>query len=247
MQIPVNDTHFFIVFPVLIGLALDTYMRYKKTGNISTLYISLGSLFLGLGSFFWAVPSLFTSDPKTLSYFTLVADSFQALFFLMLWLLAIRAFFSTNKLLKIFMYIFVYSITFASILQSTYRTVISPYTTYIVELSSSTYDIVFKDTTYYYFFAAINSISLILLGVYFLRNANSSTSSSQRTRIKAMSLIFILGSLVFIAVPAVPFGTNINLEDRTISIIYVIVLIVLLISTMSRVLNRKKTIPRIPS
>lgn len=235
MQLPIYDSHFLIGFPVLIGLALETYSRYRKSGNISTLYISLTSLFLGISSFFWGVPSLFTTDPKTLSFFTLLGDISQAFMFLMLWLLAIRAFLSTNKLHKTIGYVFAYSITIIAIADSIRRFLTTPYTTYIEEISSTAYDIIFIDAPLFFILAFINSLSFILLGVYFWRSARSATSSTQRFRIKAVSVIFMLGSLVYIVIPAIQKDTNLNLDDKILSVIYIIAFIILLISYISRI------------
>ena len=239
MQFPINDIHFFIGFPVLLGLSIDTYLKYRKSKNPTTLLIALASFFLSAALITWSLPTLFTDDTKVLSFFTFIADSLQAMMFLMIWILVIRGYIF-NKTLKALAYIGATTLAVVAVADAALRNLRPPYSTTLESLSSGTYDIVFAESMSYTIITALNSISLLLIGFYFWRSGNSSTDSAQRFRIKSLALAFLLTSIIYIALPAVGFDTNIDITDIALTAIFSILAISGITSFVINRLNRNK-------
>ncbi len=239
MQLPLNDIHFFIGFPVLMVLAIDTFLKYRKSGNVTTLYIAMASLFLALSQFCWGFPSLFTKDPQILSYFSFIGDSIQSLMFVMTWLIVVRGY-VIKKRTRIVSYIAITLITLLGIFEAFRVNLFPPYPTYIESLSANSYDIVFTSTTIYSTLTAINSISFLLIAVYFWRSANKSTSKSQKFRIKSLATAFLIASILYISLPLLTFDVGFDIEDVGTSIIFSIVGISGIAGFTANYLKRKR-------
>lgn len=238
MLFPVYDTHFYIGFFVLVWLAYDTFLRYRKNQNISSLYIALASLFLGFSMFCWGFPALFTSNPKTLSFFTFLGDCAQALSFLFLWILLIRAFLGTKSIAKIIASSMAVLLAIAFIIDAMNRNLTAPYTTSIKILSTNTFDIVFATAVSYSILTAINSVSLFLLSFYFWKQGDSAPNSAQKVRVKSLAIAFFCASLINVAMPTIPFGP-VELKDMTLTAVLSIIAVSVVISF---ILAKRKTL-----
>lgn len=223
MQFPIYDMHYYIGFPVLLWLAYDSYKRYRKNQNISSLYIACASLSMSLSMFTFGFPALFTNDPRTLSFFTFIGDCSQIAGFLFLWLLSIRAFLSSKPKIMFIANTFVLGLAIISMIEAMIRNLTFPYSTSIVKVSNTFFDIVYKDTLRYNILTAINSLSLFLLSFYFWKQSNSAPNKAQSLRIRALSIAFFISSLVFIVMPAIPIPGLIDIKDSMLTLIFLII------------------------
>jgi hypothetical protein len=242
MQLPFYDSNFFIGFIVMLGLSIDTFLRYRKSRNVSSLYIAIASLFLSLAMFFWGAPSLFTDDTKILSFFAFLGDSSQALMYLMAWILAIRAFLSSKPILKTISYLAVYTLMFACIADAAARSLVTPYNTTVVNVSYFSYDIVFASSPSYTILTALNSLALIPLGFYFWISSKQATEPAQKFRIKTLALTFLLAALLNIALPAIPINRIIDLKGIALSLIFLIIAVSAIISHYWKIETTKKKV-----
>lgn len=238
MQLPIKDIHFFVGFPVLLGLAIDTYLKYRKSRNTTTLLIALASLFLSIALLVWAVPTLFTSDTKTLSYFTFLGDSIQGLMFMMIWILVIRGYIF-NKKLQITAYLALAVLIVITVIDAAKRNLLYPYSTTLKQLSENSYDIVFAPSMSYTVITAINSISLLLIGFYFWKSGNSSTDSAQKFRIKSLALAFLVASIIYIALPAIGIDSNVDVSDIALTVIFALLALSGLVSFIINIRKSK--------
>ena len=238
MQLPLHDIYLFIGFPVLIGLGLNTYNNYKKTKNQSSLYVAVGSMFLASSLFFTIAPTIFTHDPKNIGYFAFIADISQSLFLYTIWLFAIKITLRTKQYWKVVGYLVTTSFLVASITEAAIRNLNPPYGVTITNLSAISYDIVITETPVYRLLLGLEYFSMILVGIYYWRNSFTAKNSTQKLRIRALSVAFIFGPFLCIGLPDVPIKPYINIKDIGVSIIYLIIGLSLLIGHIA---NRRNT------
>lgn len=223
MQIPIYDSHFFIGFPVLLWLAYDSYRRYRKNQNVSTLYLAYASLWMSITMFCFGFPALFTSNPRILSLFTFIGDCMLASALLFMWLLSIRAFLSNKPKTMFVANCVVIALAIGSFVDSFVRNLRLPYSTNLVAVTSNTSDIIFAGSLRYSILVGINSISLFLLSFYFWKQGNGAPNSGQRLRIRALSITFLFASLVLIAMPSIPLSNNFELRDLILSTVFILI------------------------
>lgn len=238
MQLPLHDTYLFIGFPVMIGLAINTFYKYKKTKNQTSLFIAIGSMCLAISLFFTGFPSLFIKDPKALGYFAFIADIFQSLLLYTIWLLAIKIYLSKNTILKYLGYFATTVLLIASILEAATRNLNPPYGIVLSKLSNISYDIIITETPIYRLLLGLEYLPMILVGIYFWRSSFSSSFRSQRIRVQGLSIAFVIGSLLFITIPTIPINPYLDIKDIAVSLVYLTIGVSML---MGYFLNKRKT------
>lgn len=226
MQYPIFDSHFYIGFFVLVWLAFDFFNRYRKSQNISTLYIACASFSLAISVFAFGFPVLWTRDPKTLSFFTFIGDCTQTASFLFLWLLSIRAFLGTKPKIMFIANTLVFLLAIVSMIDAILRNLTPPYLeTKIVSVSSYAFDITYTDSLRYSILTGLNSLSFFLLSFYFWKQGDAAPNSGQKLRIRGLAIAFFITSLVFIVMPAIPFKGLFDIKDGLLTIIFLIIVI----------------------
>jgi hypothetical protein len=226
MQYPIFDSHFYIGFFVLIWLAYDSYNRYRKSQNISTLYIACASFSLAISVFAFGFPALWTRDPKTLSVFTFIGDCTQIASFLFLWLLSIRAFLGSKPKIMFVANTVVFTLAIVSMIDAILRNLTPPYLdTKIVSVSSYAFDITYADSLRYSILTGLNSLSFFLLSFYFWKQGDAAPNSGQKIRIRGLAIAFFITSLVFVVMPAIPYKQLFDIKDGILTIIFLIIAI----------------------
>lgn len=204
--------------------AIYSYSRYKKTNNMTNLYLASMSFCGAMSQAAYGIPALFTSSNQTLSFFAFVGDSFMTGALLLAWLLCTRAYFSSKPKIMLVINIVLSLIAIATIVASGLNNLqASFFSTSLVKINETSSDIVFKDSMLFIVLNGLMSLSLFILTYYFWKQGGTAPTKSQRFRIKSLALSFFCLALVFVVMPAVPFSDYVELRSVTLSFAFIII------------------------
>lgn len=206
MFFPVNFLSAYVGFPILIGLAIDFFLRYKKNQTTTSLYLTCACLLAAFSQMFLAFPILFTTDTKTLSFYAYFADVFLATSFLFIWLFSINAFLGTKPRTTRFATISVFVLTIACYISAFYLNLFPPYSTSVIQSSSGLSKIIFRNSFDYTILFSIDRIALLLVGTYLFQQSNNAPTNGQRLRIRSFALLIILAIVTSAIIPVIQIG-----------------------------------------
>ncbi len=204
MQIPQNLIQDYLVLPFAVYLAIDNLIRYRKTKNLTSLQLCLATTYISVSMVAFGVPAAFTHDPRLISMGTFVGDVMQAASFIFLWFISIRAFLSHRPKLQKTAYIFVYLLTAALMAEAVYRDLTPPYGAKIIELSAGKLALIYNDTMFTTILYAVDSLALLILGIYFWMQAKAAPTLSQQIKIRSFAIGMVFITLAFTVPHAFP-------------------------------------------
>jgi hypothetical protein len=204
MEVPLNIIHNYIGFPVLLGLGIDTFRRYKKNNNVTSLYVGLACLSASLAEFCYGMPVLFTHNQRTLSITTLFGDILVGLSMMSLWFLTTRAFLSRWPKAVVFANTLVIAFTGVVITEALFRNLTLPYKITILHNANGGITYSYADAPLYTIFSSIDSLALVFMAIFFWRQGKAAPTKGQRLRIRSFATSFILVSVAFIVPATMP-------------------------------------------
>lgn len=204
MQIPLNILHDYIGAIVMGGLSIDLLRRNHRKPNSTTLHFGLATACMALATIAFGFPALLTHDTYRLSIGTFVGDLFATAAMLFLWFISIRAFLATRPRLSQIANVLVVLLTVACIAEGIHRNLTPPYGTSVIVHDGGQLALVYTDSLLYKILNPIDSLALVLISIYFFRQASIPTEKSQRLRLKSVSIGFIFGALAFLITPTLP-------------------------------------------
>lgn len=202
MQVPLNILHDYIGVVVMTGLSIDILRRNRRKPNLTTLYFGLATGCFALATGLFGLPALFTRDAFWLSLFTFIGDIFVSSAMLLLWFIGIRAFLATRPRATNIAYIAVIILTILCMAEAIHRNLTPPYSTMVTVGATGKIAVEYVDTLLYNILNPIDSLALVLIGIYFFRQANVPPQKSQRIRLRGVSIGFVFGALAFLVTPA---------------------------------------------
>ncbi len=239
MQIPLNIIHNYIGLIVMGSLSIDLLRRNRKHPNTTTLQLGLATLCATITTFFFGIPVLFTQDTQTISAWTFVGEVTQIAAMLFMWQIVIRAAFSLKPRFKGAATASVFLIAAASIAEAVHRNFTPPYSTSVLVRADSTIAVVYTNTMAYQILNSINSLALLALGLYFLKEANLAKLQSQRFRTRGIAIGFVIASCSFIFTAALPIDKQLPFSVTVLSVAFLIIAIVGIISLRMMRLERE--------
>lgn len=203
MEVPLNIIHNYVGLPVIIGVVFDTFRRYRVNRNPTTLYLGWTAVLTAIALFFFGIPVLFTQDTWLLSIGTLIGDIALMGMFVFLWFMGIRGTLERWPVVKNIALFLVVVLAASGVVEAFFRNLSPPYSTHVIA-NGSDIAIMYKDTLAYQIISGINSISLLLLGSFFWRQAYLAPNPGQRLRIKGLAVGFLFMASSFIVTPTFP-------------------------------------------
>ena len=204
MEVPINLLHNYIGTVVMAGLSIDILRRYFRNPNPTTLYFGLATASVVFVTASFGIPALFTHDAFWLSVFTFVGDLFLSVTLLFLWIISIRAFLSNRPTLAKIAAGSVGLLAAASMVEAIFRNLTYPYGTHIERTATNQLAVIYDHNMLFNILTAVNSLSLLFISIYFIRQASQPPALSQRIRLRGVSIGFIIAAFNFIATPLLP-------------------------------------------
>lgn len=204
MEVPINLLHNYIGTVVMTGLSIDILRRNRRNPNPTTLYFGLATAAVAVATAALGIPALFTHDRFILSATTFLSDIAVSVTLLFLWIISIRAFLSKfPKLSKVALAI-VGALAVTTMIEAIFRNLTFPYGTHIETTASGQLAVIYYHSMLFNILTAINSLSLLCISAYFLRQASQPPALSQRIRLRGVSIGFIIAGFNFITTPLMP-------------------------------------------
>lgn len=203
MEVPLNILHNYVGLPVLLGLSVDSLLRYRKTNNSTSLFFGWGCFAAAIATAFFGLPALFTHDSYLLSVGTFLGDIAYPVAMFLFWQISLRAATSKPRLI-LFVNTILGALTIALIFEAIFRNLTPPYGNRIIYDASGRTALEYTDTIFFTVFNAIDSLALIFLGIYFWRQGKNAPTRSQRVRILTVAPAFGIVTLAFLFGPLLP-------------------------------------------
>lgn len=204
MEVPLNSLHYYLGFPILLGLGIDSIRRYHKNRNTTSLYIGMACTLAGIALAAFGLPVLFTHNPKELSLGTMIGDISMAIAMMYLWFICIRAFLGSRKNLvltaNITAIVLMVLVSFGSIMANLFE----PYGTQITHNPEGGISLTYTEHMDFVILSGINSISLLLIALFFWRQGSAAPTKGQSIRIRSIAVGFILAIGPFITASFLP-------------------------------------------
>ncbi len=237
MQIPLNVIHNYIGFPVLIVLGIDTLHRYRKTLNITSLYLALACLFCSVALFSFGVPALFTRSTMAISIGSLVGDYFFSSGMLWLWFIATRSFLGNQPTARKVINSVAIAVTTLLCINSVFVNLTPPYGASILVNSNGGISLVYRTSQLYNILMAYHSISLLLIAAFFWREGSAIKNIGQRIRVQgfAVSFLIVASAFFFNALLEVELQATVTVVLWSIALIYLAIM-----NTVGAVLSRRQ-------
>ncbi len=236
MVFPVNFLSAYVGFPILIGLAIDFYLRYRKKQTTTSFYMTFACLLAAFSQMLLALPILFTTDTKTLSFYAYFADIFLTTSFLFVWLFAIHALLGTRPKIARFATVFVFLLAIACYVSAFFLNLTPPYSTTVGQTIYGSTTVIFRNSLDYIILYSLNRISLLFAGFYLFMQGNNAPTSGQKLRIRSFATLIILGVATSAILPIVEVGVF-NLNDLILSSAF---LLCGIMAIVGHILDKKK-------
>jgi hypothetical protein len=233
MVYPVNITSAYIGFPILLWLALDLFHRIRKNQSSSLSYIAYACFLASICLLFTFLPYFFTTDTKIINYFTYVADVFIISCFLLLWLFCIHAFLSTKPRLTVIATIAVFALAIASYYSAMILSLTPPYSIEVVKLLNGSAVLVSRFSTDYNILSSLGRLSLLFVGIFFIKQSAHAPSRGQRLRIQTLSLLLLIALAGSAATPIINVGVF-QLNDLLLSFAFLLSANIAVISFLNK-------------
>lgn len=239
MQIPLNILHDYIGIIVLGPLAIDLLLRNRRHPNTTTFELGLATLCATITTMAYGIPVLFSQQPRIISMGTFVGDLMQTSAMLFMWFIVIRASLGTKPKVMHGATVLVVLLAMVSMAEALYRNLTPPYSTNILNRANGSIAIVYTDSGLYQLLNGINSLALLALGLYFLKEAKRATLRSQRLRIRGIASGFIVGSSAFLFTSAFPVDKQLLFSASVLLIAFLIIAVVGVISLRMMAVEKK--------
>jgi len=204
MEIPLNVIHNYIGFPVLMGLGIDTYRRFLRNKNTTSLYFSIACILASIAMACFCMPVLFTQDSRSLSIGTFIGDCSLALSMMMLWLICTRAFLGRYRAVSTVANIVIISFTGLLIENAVTRNLGNAVSTEVTRSATGALSLSFTSSMAYNILTGIDSLVLFFIALFFWRQADAAPDKGQRLRIRSIAVSFIILASPFYVAPALP-------------------------------------------
>lgn len=222
MQVPLNVLHNYIAFPTILLLAIDTFRRNRRDPNVTANLLAWGCLLSSIAALCFGFPALFTHDAQLLSIGTLIGEYAFAASMACIWLVVLRAAFSTRpRLLRIAMGL-VALLTIAIAVEAIERNLAFPYSTFIVN-SGDSIALTYRDTNLYTILNGIDCLAMLFIGIYFWKQAKLAATTAQRLRIRSLAAGLLCFAAAFVITPAFPIANQARISFSLLSLGVIII------------------------
>jgi len=183
---------------MLLYLSVQGMISAKKNRNQITAYMTYTAISMSVALLLYLSVPTFLITGRLAGWLVFVGDFFQFLALFWVWVVVIRIFLARQLILR--------KISYASIgILFGACTVVSWFanTNYATAalLKDGIWILDFAYPPLYAFVVALNFASLLLLGMYFLRESHKATVNFQRWRLRAFASCFIVIGGIFVTQP----------------------------------------------
>gem|GEM_PF-6131364 len=201
-------------------LAVHGLLSSKKSRNQITVYMTYAASAMVVAlCLYLSVPTFLVSG-KTAGLLVFAGDVFQFLALFWVWVIVIRIFLARQSILRKVSYIsagLLFGICVALSWSAN-----TGYATGVI-LRNGLLILDFAYPPAYALWSALNFVSILLLGIYFLRESHYAIVASQRWRLRAFASFFMLISIIFVAQPFLLF----SFQSILVSVLFAIAFVAL--------------------
>ena len=226
MQIPLNVIHNYIGFPVLIVLGCDALRRYRKTQNITSLYLALACLFSSVALFSFGVPALFTRSTMAISIGSLIGDYFFSFGMLWLWFIATRSFLANLPAVRKVVNSVAVGVTALLCINSVFVNLTPPYGAHLIANPNGGVALAYRTSQIYNILMAYHSISLLIIAIFFWREGAAIPNIGHRIRVQgfAVSFLIVASAFFFNAILATELQATVTVTLWSVALIYLAIM-----------------------
>jgi hypothetical protein len=166
----------------------------------------------------YGLPPAFTHDPRLIGIGIFMGDVLQAAGFLYLWFISIRAFLGHRPRLSKFATSLAYILTAVCMLEALHRDLTPPFGAKVADIAGNNLALIYNDTTLTGILYVLDSLALLIMGIYFWSQAKAAPTKAQKAKIRSLGIGMAFITLAFTIPHAFPLEQQLKISTAIFSL-----------------------------